>query len=101
MRLSEVKPINFALHSFLSDNVVVFVSVAMVNIQETNDLLLSVYLWQNDDRGNLRNDACSDIAFRYFLIRKVDQCNLRTTEINIWTRSTTLEVWSFKLVFFT
>lgn len=44
MRLSEVKPINFALHSFLSDNVVAFVSVAMVNSQETNDLLLSVYL---------------------------------------------------------
>lgn len=44
MRLSEVKLIDFALHSFLSDNVVVFVSVAMVNTQETNDLLLSVYL---------------------------------------------------------
>lgn len=44
MRLSEVKLINFALHSFLSDNVVVFVSAAMVNTQETYDLLLSVYL---------------------------------------------------------
>ena len=55
MRLSEVKLINFALYSFLSDNVVVFVSVAMVNIQETNDLLLSVYLWQDADQGNLRS----------------------------------------------
>lgn len=91
MRLSEVKLINFALRSFLSDNVVVFVSVAMVNTQETNDLLLSVYSRQDDDRGNLRNGTCSDIAFRYFLIREVDQRNLRTTEINIRTRSTTLE----------